>query len=49
MMTYRSIAVSIHQFTQRRVLLYFELDDSVVLPQYLQVYVFGFSSLKTIE
>lgn len=41
--TYRSVTIGIHQFAQRRVFFYFELDDSIILTQDLQVNMLGFS------
>lgn len=41
--TYRSITIGIHQLAQRRVFLDFELDDSIILTQDLQVDMLGFS------
>lgn len=44
--TYRSVTIGIHQFAQRRVFFDFELDDSIILTQDLQVNVLGFSLKK---
>lgn len=47
--TYRFLAVGDHQLPQRRVFLDFELDHGIVLPQHLQIDVFGLVSLDFLE
>lgn len=44
--TYSSITIGIHQFAQWSVFLDFELNDSIILAQDLQIYVLGFSLQK---
>lgn len=43
--TYSSVTISIHQFSKWCVLFDFELNNSIVLSQYLQVDVLRLSSL----